>query len=708
MNFFIIQIKGLTNTQSILKWLTFFTKKQSVSFAAYLFLISTFLSFSHRSLAQNCTLSNNPSTCQGVTNIGFWMKTVPGYGGAVAASGMNFSLSGGSMVQNGTSATISATLTGLGASGLQYSLVINLSGGTSSGQSGHNSDCSGYVVSKSDWYYYTSSSGSLTSIGASYADNVSLSQMGGAFQIGTGANLWDASVYGGAGWFSLNGSSQCDFGGVIDCPVIDPCPGLVTATNDAVPCDVTSIQLRAVSSGTTGAVSYRWTGPNGFVSSVQNPISTSSAGTYTVTAKYNNNVCSTSDLVTVAVYQTPNPPVASSVTRCDAGTVTLTASGCASSSQTRWYNATGTLLKLASSYTTPSLSVTTSYQVRCYGSGACLSAVTTVNAVIGSPPSISVNAVSICNGQSASLTTVGCNGGTVTWNTGTTGTILTVSPNTTTTYTATCISSGCAVVSASGIVTVNTIPTLSLIPTCTVDGLTYNVAVTTDATTILSDKGTVFGNTVTGISTGQMATITATSSSGCSITKTTIQNCTPSCVQPDAGIDVSMCLPKTTTNLVDAPVGYQWVASSSNPISTNVNTSTGLVIGMSVTGTYQYMLQKIGDVTCFDIVQVKVIPENPPIILCNDGTSSYKIVAPTYLSNVIWYNMAGQQVGAGASLVITSNTLGLADGTEYYYYKGDFGTPNVCECDIELCCPVKITTKYCCPTPNCIDVTGIK
>lgn len=255
-------------------------------------------------------------------------------------------------------------------------------------------------------------------------------------------------------------------------------------------------------------------------------------------------------------------------------------------------------------------------------------------------------------------------------------------------------------------ITINPKPLVTDYSTCetsyqlpTTGGITWSVGAGNTAT--VSSSGLITGMNFDG-------TYNFIANLGGCTTAITVTKNSCGCVKPDAGIDVSMCLPKTTTNLVDAPTGYQWIVSPSNPISTNINTSTGLVSGMTVTGTYQYILQKIGDVTCFDIVQVKVMPENPPIILCNDGTSSYKMVAPTYLSNVIWYNMAGQQVGVGASLLITSNTLGLADGTEYYYYKGDFGTPNVCECDVVLCCPVKITTRYCCPTPNCIDITIIK
>ena len=68
--------------------------------------------------------------------------------------------------------------------------------------------------------------------------------------------------------------------------------------------------------------------------------------------------------------------------------------------------------------------------------------------------------------------------------------------------------------------------------------------------------------------------------------------------------------------------------------------------------------------------------------------------------------MAGTQVGTGATLVVTSNTVGLSDGTEAFYYVGQSTTLN--GCDVELCCPVKFITQACCPTPNCGAITVIK
>lgn len=178
------------------------------------------------------------------------------------------------------------------------------------------------------------------------------------------------------------------------------------------------------------------------------------------------------------------------------------------------------------------------------------------------------------------------------------------------------------------------------------------------------------------------------------------------CTTPSAGADVAMCLPKTTLNLVDATAGTQWVVGSGNPATATINATTGVVTGLTVAGTYTFTLQTIGDPTCKDDIQVVVSSGDAPVVLCDNGTTSYTLTAASGLTNVKWYNMAGDEVGTGSTLTVSSNTLGLSDGTEAYYYIGESLT--LTGCDVELCCPVKFLTQSCCPTPNCATVTVIK
>jgi hypothetical protein len=505
---------------------------------------------------------------------------------------------------------------------------------------------------------------------------------------------WNGSVF-----VNSQGYQNGGYGSPGNCTPVNLCGDeYVVVTNPGSGCSGSSVQLICNPYNTSGYVTYAWTGPNGFWSSSQNPTTTYGSGTYYVTIT-DQNGCTASGSTVVTVSSLPTPIVSNS-TICAGQSATLIVSNCAG---TVTWNTGATGASLTASPTS-----STSYTATCTTAAGCArSAIGTIT--VTPAPAISVNSPSICLGETATLQVTGCSGGNISWNTGATTASISVSPTASTSYTVTCTMDGCAAISKVGTVTVNPLPTLAITSSpCAVDGLTYSINFTTNATSVQSDKGVLSGNTVTGIPMGQIVTITASSSNGCKAVASTSQNCAPSCVKPDAGIDLTICLPKSGVNLVDAPTGYTWVVSNTNPTVAIVNAQTGVVTGMNTNGTYQFILQKIGDATCSDIVQVKVNNSTEAVVLCNDGTKSYTIYAPTYLTNVIWYNMAGTQVGTGSTLVVTSNTLGLADGMEYFYYKGDFGTPNVCECDVELCCPVKITTRFCCPTPNCIDIKGLK
>jgi hypothetical protein len=70
------------------------------------------------------------------------------------------------------------------------------------------------------------------------------------------------------------------------------------ATGGTLTCTTTSVQLMGSSS--TGGVSWDWTGPNGFSSTLQNPMATD-PGTYTLTVTNPTNGCTSSATATVAI-----------------------------------------------------------------------------------------------------------------------------------------------------------------------------------------------------------------------------------------------------------------------------------------------------------------------------------------------------------------------------------------------------------------------
>ena len=245
------------------------------------------------------------------------------------------------------------------------------------------------------------------------------------------------------------------------------------------------------------------------------------------------------------------------------------------------------------------------------------------------------------------------------------------------------------------------LPTLSSCETTyqlpTNAGITWTIAAGNTAS--VTAAGLITGMTTNG-------TYTFNATFGACITTVDVAKVSCACVTPNAGADFTMCLPKTGTNLIDAPSGYEWVVGSGNPAAATINATTGVISGMTTAGIYKFNLQKTGEATCFDEIQITVNNGDVPIVLCNDGSTSYNVVAQAGLTNVVWYNMAGVQVGTGTTLVVKSTTLGLEDGTEAFYYIGQNGTAS--GCDVELCCPVKFLTQTCCPVPNCVNVTIIK
>jgi gliding motility-associated-like protein len=137
-----------------------------------------------------------------------------------------------------------------------------------------------------------------------------------------------------------------------------------TATNNSPLCTGNTLNL-AASSGDN----YKWTGPNGFTSSAQNPsipnITTAAAGTYTVAVKSGD--CTSSTTTTVSIYTQPIANAGSAVTICEGDNTQLNASGGTTYS---WLPATGlSATDIANPIASPA--DTTKYTVTVSNSNAC-------------------------------------------------------------------------------------------------------------------------------------------------------------------------------------------------------------------------------------------------------------------------------------------------------------------------------------------------
>ena len=297
---------------------------------------------------------------------------------------------------------------------------------------------------------------------------------------------------------------------------INPAP--ILSVNNSTICAGQSATLTATSSIQGGTFTWSPGGATG-TSIVVNPTTTTQ-----YTASYTTSGCPTTTATgTVTVNSNPLAPIASNVSLCGPGSTTLTASGGQNNSYSWFSNPNGTgQLATTASYTTPTLQTSSVYYLQAASAQNCVSPLTTVTVTINPIPVVSVNSVTVCAGQVANLTaTSTVPNGTFTWSPGgNTGSSISVTPTTTTTYTASYLVTGCPSVSGTGTVTVNPLqPITGNLTACL--GLNAQLAnVVAPGTWSSSNIGvaTISSNgLVAGVSAGT-STITYNASNGCSTT----------------------------------------------------------------------------------------------------------------------------------------------------------------------------------------------
>ena len=220
---------------------------------------------------------------------------------------------------------------------------------------------------------------------------------------------------------------------------------------------------------TPGMSSYSWTGPGGFTANTQSTGNISVAGTYSVTIT-DANGCTSTCSRTLVVNAIPSAPATVGATRCGAGTVTLSASGCTGGTL-KWYDAAsgGTLVNTGATYA-PNLSTTTSFWVSCTSAAGCEGPRTqvtdTINAIPSAPATVGA---SRCGAGTVTLSASGCTGGTLKWYDAASGGTLvntgaTYAPNlsTTTSFWVSCTSAaGCEGPRTQVTDTINAIPVVT-------------------------------------------------------------------------------------------------------------------------------------------------------------------------------------------------------------------------------------------------------
>ncbi|HET6244456.1 MAG TPA: PKD domain-containing protein, partial [Bacteroidia bacterium] len=244
-------------------------------------------------------------------------------------------------------------------------------------------------------------------------------------------------------------------------------PAAPSATSNSAICAGQTLNLFA--SSITNA-SYVWSGPNSYASTNQNPsisnAPSTASGTYSVAATV-GSCTGPEGIVSVTVNPIPAiPNVTSNSPVCEGSSITLTASGVIGAVYT-WtgplsYSSTGSSKTISNA----TLAHAGTYTVTATVNG-CTGSAGSVNVTINpTPEAPTASGVTICAGNTASLSASSTSGGTVRWYTAPTGgTLLATSStfttpvlNVTTTYYVQTTVNSCPSPRTAVVVTVNPIP----------------------------------------------------------------------------------------------------------------------------------------------------------------------------------------------------------------------------------------------------------
>jgi CSLREA domain-containing protein len=199
--------------------------------------------------------------------------------------------------------------------------------------------------------------------------------------------------------------------------VVNPAPAPPTASNGGPYCEGATISL---STPTVAGATYSWTGPNGFFSSLQNPIranaTTADAGTYSVTITV-NGCASAAGSTNVGVNPTPATPTASNGgPYCEGATISLSTPTVAGATYS-WTGPNG----FASSAQNPTRTNATTADAGTYSVtitvNGCTSAAGTTNVVVNATPATPAasNGGPYCEGATVRLSTPTVAGATYSW-----------------------------------------------------------------------------------------------------------------------------------------------------------------------------------------------------------------------------------------------------------------------------------------------------
>jgi len=360
----------------------------------------------------------------------------------------------------------------------------------------------------------------------------------------------------------------------------------------------------------TGGTTYLWNTGETTASIEVNP---ELETVYSV--EVNSNDCSSTDEVTIFVNEPPVITITEDLVIVEGESTTLTANG---SDNYEWN--TGEVTE--SIVVSPA--ITTTYSVSTLGSNGCISNVTTTVTVVPQIVAIASEDVTVCNGDTVTLTASG--GSTYTWNTGDLGSELIVNPTETTTYTVTAQDDYGYTDTDEVTIFVNEAPTITVendlfvmignsITITANGGISYlwNTGETTAEVTVSPEVTTTY-------------TVTGYAENGCQSTIDVLVTVVE-LLSANAGEDVAICFGESTTLNASGGVTYTWNTgdTAAHPTFTPTETTT-----YSVTVTDGFGNSDIDEVTItVNPVPVAIASEditicqNESVTLTAEGGDSY-------------------------------------------------------------------------------------
>jgi F0F1-type ATP synthase assembly protein I len=392
-------------------------------------------------------------------------------------------------------------------------------------------------------------------------------------------------------------------------------------------------------------------------------INTSAAGTFNYTFTPDAGQCADVGTLSITINALPSVNAGSDVAICPGGSATLTASG---ANSYVWSPATG-LSATTGASVTASPSATTTYTVTGTDGNSCSNSddvLVTVNPL----PNITTSGdVTICNGETTSLTASGATN--YVWSpasglSAVTGSPVAANPSATTTYTVTGTDANNCSNTASLTVTVNPQPTIALngAPTCATDLLTYSVNITVSGGAVNSTAGTVSntsGNnwSITAIPTGTNITATVVLN-GCDETLAiNAPDCSCPPIPAPNGAGDDYCAGTPAPSLVattQAGLNIVWY----NAASGGTQLGTGSPFSAPAPGTYY--AESVDPVTgCVSAVRTAITLTEYPAAVVNAGSDQVICEGESVTltaqgaSSFTWSPATGLSATTGASVTAT-------------------------------------------------------